>query len=82
MSLTEDLETRRAVSRKHIPPEKLEVMDRSTVDLAHSGITESCLREGDTPPDFAFTNTAGKSVSLNDILKQGPVVLTFYRGGW
>jgi hypothetical protein len=82
MSLTEDLETRRAVSRKHIPPEKLAVMDRSTEDLAHSGITASCLQEGHPAPDFVLANTSGKSVSLNDILKRGPVVLTFYRGGW
>ncbi len=82
MSLTEMLETRRAVSRKHIPPEKLAVMDRSTADLAESGITVSCLQGGDTAPDFVLTNTAGKSVVLKELLKRGPVVVSFYRGGW
>jgi hypothetical protein len=82
MSLTEMLETRRAVSRKHIPAEKLAVMDRSTEGLAESGITSSCLQEGDLAPDFVLTNTAGKPVSLKELLKRGPVVLSFYRGGW
>jgi hypothetical protein len=82
MSLNEMLETRRAVSRKHIPPDKLSVMDRSTEELAESGITVSCLQEGDLAPDFVLTNSAGKSVSLKELLKQGPVVLSFYRGGW
>ncbi len=82
MSLTEQLETRRAVSRKHIPPDKLAVMDRCTEDLTRSGITASCLKEGDTAPDFVLSNTAGKTVYLKEILKQGPVILCFYRGGW
>jgi hypothetical protein len=82
MSLTEELETRRAVARRHIPPDKLAVMDRSTEDLAQSGITESCLGEGDKAPDFVLTNGQGQPVSLRELLKKGPVVLAFYRGGW
>ncbi len=82
MSLTEMLETRRAVSRRHIPPEKLAVMDRCTENLAQSGITASCLQEGDAAPNFTLTSTAGKPVSLKGLLKQGPVVVSFYRGGW
>jgi hypothetical protein len=82
MSLTEELVARRAVSRRHIPPDKLALMDRSTEHLAQSGITESCLSDGDAAPDFTLTNSAGKLVSLKKMLKQGPVVLAFYRGGW
>jgi hypothetical protein len=82
MSLNEDLETRRAISRKHIPQEKLAVMDRAVEDLERSGITASCLKEGDTAPDFVLPNGIGESVSLQDLLTKGPVVLSFYRGGW
>ncbi|MEW6110923.1 MAG: hypothetical protein AB1664_02250 [Thermodesulfobacteriota bacterium] len=82
MSLTEDLAARRAAARKHIPPEKLSVMDRATADLEKSNITASCLKEGDFAPDFVLPNAAGKSVSLAEKLKEGPVVLSFYRGGW
>jgi AhpC/TSA family len=82
MSLTDQLEIRRAVARKHIPPEKLAVMDRCTGDLAQSGIIASCLGEGDTAPDFTLTNTQGRPVSIKELLKKGPVVLAFYRGGW
>ncbi|MEW6533972.1 MAG: hypothetical protein AB1473_24310 [Thermodesulfobacteriota bacterium] len=82
MSLTEDLVARRAAARKHIPPEKLAVMDRATEDLEKSSITASCLKEGDVAPDFVLPNAVGKSVSLGEKLKEGPVVLSFYRGGW
>jgi hypothetical protein len=82
MSLNEDLETRRAISRKHIPSDKLVVMDRAVENLVRSGITASCLKEGDTAPDFGLPNAAGKPVSLQELLTKGPVVLSFYRGGW
>ena len=82
MSLTEELIKQREASRKFIPPEKLEVMDHATEDLVRSGITDSCLKEGDTAPNFALPNAVGKPVSLEEILKKGPVVLSFYRGGW
>ena len=82
MSLTDKLTKQREVSRKFIPPEKLEVMDHATEDLVRSGITDSCLKEGDTAPNFTLQNAVGKPVSLEEILKKGPVVLSFYRGGW
>ena len=82
MSLTEQLNQRREAARKHIPPDKLSVMDHATDDLERSGITESCLKEGDTAPDFVLPNAIGKWVSLTKLVKEGPVVLSFYRGGW
>ncbi len=82
MSLTEDLAKRREGARKYIPSDKLAVMDRATDDLIRSGITDSCLKEGDTAPDFLLPNAKGEHVSLTERLKRGPVVLSFYRGGW
>jgi hypothetical protein len=82
MSLTDKLTKQREVSRKFIPPEKLEVMDHATEDLVRSGIIDSSLKEGDTAPNFTLPNAVGKPVSLEEILKKGPVVLSFYRGGW
>jgi hypothetical protein len=82
MSLTEQLNARRDEARIRIPPDKLSVMDRATADLQQSGITASCLKEGDTAPDFVLPTAVGKSVSLKELLKDGPVVLSFYRGGW
>lgn len=82
MSLTQDLEERREQSRKRIPPDKLSVMDRATRDLAGSNILDSCLKVGDTAPAFVLPNAVGKLVALEELLGHGPVVLSFYRGGW
>lgn len=40
------------------------------------------LNEGDKAPNFEGINQANDTVSLETLLKDGPVVLTFYRGEW
>lgn len=40
------------------------------------------LKVGDKAPDFTLSNINGKNVSLSALLAKGPVVLTWYRGGW
>ena len=37
------------------------------------------LQVGDTAPDFALQNTAGETVHLRDLWKDGPAVLLFWR---
>lgn len=50
--------------------------------VAESGILDNALNVGDLAPDFALTNAAGERVQLSHYLKDGPVVLVWYRGGW
>lgn len=40
------------------------------------------LLVGDTVPQLILTTLEGKSLDLNDALKEKPTVLIFYRGGW
>ncbi|KAA0567047.1 peroxiredoxin-like family protein [Rossellomorea aquimaris] len=40
------------------------------------------LRIGEKAPNFTLPDATGKEVTLEDMLKKGPVILTFYRGGW
>lgn len=47
-----------------------------------SGIVKSAKQVGDKAPDFTLNNALGESVSLSEYLKEGKVVLTWYRGGW
>lgn len=82
MSLTEELAQRREFARARIPPENLAVMDKATRDLEQSGIAQSCLKVGDTAPEFALPAADGRIVYLEELLSHGPVVLSFYRGGW
>ena len=40
------------------------------------------IQLGAQAPRFELPNQQGKSVSLDDLLTKGPVVVTFYRGSW
>jgi peroxiredoxin len=47
-----------------------------------SGLSASALREGDVAPDFSLPDARGHVVALKTLLDHGPVVISFYRGGW
>lgn len=40
------------------------------------------LQLGEKMPSFEIENAAGGTISLDQLLEDGPVVLTFYRGSW
>lgn len=50
--------------------------------VAESGVLASAKQVGDTAPDFVLNNAVGEPVQLQEYLKKGKVVLTWYRGGW
>lgn len=46
------------------------------------GILERAVNVGDRAPDFSLSDPQFKMVQLSKLLSDGPVVLTWYRGGW
>jgi peroxiredoxin len=65
-----------------LSPQQAEQLERASLELALSGITERVLKTGDLAPDFMLPNAVGVPVSLSRALIGGPVVVTFYRGIW
>ena len=61
---------------------KKRVYNQGIVSVEKSGITKTAKQVGDKAPNFVLKNALGNSVELNDCLKKGKVVLTWYRGGW
>jgi peroxiredoxin len=45
-------------------------------------IVNSALGKGQKAPSFELPDAAGKLIRLGSHLEKGPVVVTFYRGGW
>ncbi len=64
------------------PPEVVAVFDRNIDELVKSGVAEQSLKVGAHAPDFTLPDVSGQQVTLSELLKQGPVVVTFYRGEW
>lgn len=57
------------------------VMQQAAEDLA-AEMPDPGLAVGARAPDFSLPNAFGDPVQLSDLLAEGPVVLTFYRGAW
>jgi peroxiredoxin len=58
------------------------LMNRANDKLRSPEVLGRALREGERAPNFRLPNAQGGSVELDALLKQGPVVLAFYRGQW
>ena len=64
------------------PHEAMEKMHRATVELEASGIADRALTLGDRAPSFTLFNQDRVRVASNDLLREGPLVVSFFRGHW
>ena len=80
--LTKQLDAFMAGFMERVDPATAATLRASSMALEQAGVVERALKIGDHAPDFTLPDQAGKSVSLQDLLARGPVVLTFFRGGW
>lgn len=67
-------------------PGRISPADRAAMKQAQEELAERLpdpgLDVGARAPDFSLPNALGEEVRLYELLEQGPVVLTFYRGAW
>jgi peroxiredoxin len=56
-------------------------IDTGVSEIDESGVAPG-LAVGDTAPNFTLPDALGQPITLADLLLQGPVVATFYRGEW
>ena len=62
-------------------PHDKAVMDKAEQDLRKK-MPNPGLKVNQNAPDFKLKNAFGKDVRLSELLKKGPVILSFYRGAW
>lgn len=76
------LERKRQEGTLKFTEEKKKIYADGIASVSDSGILDTALNVGDKALDFSLKNQLNQTVSLYDQLKDGPVVLTWYRGGW
>ena len=81
MSLKQQLAEYRAGWFKRVPAERQAIMERHIAQL-RDGLAKSALTVGDRAPAIALANAKGQTVEVGALLQRGPVIVTFYRGGW
>lgn len=86
MADSQPLETKlsemRAGSRERMPQEMLDQIAKMVSGLEATVIPKA-VAVGEVAPDFTLRNAVtDETVTLSGALKDGPVVLSFYRGDW
>ena len=81
MSLKEELAEYRAGWFKRVPAARQAIMERHIAEL-RNGLAKTALKVGDHAPTIKLRNVRGETVDVSALLKKGPVIVTFYRGGW
>ncbi|MCW2085831.1 peroxiredoxin [Bradyrhizobium diazoefficiens] len=66
----------------NVPQSVIETMHRATAELIASGAAQRAKKAGDSAPPFKLEDGYGNVVKSDDLLKKGPLILSFYRGVW
>ena len=82
MSLSSILEETVAASVKKCPAETLKVIATSSAELDAQGVGDNALKSGEKLPDATLTSATGEPIAINSLLNDGPLIISFYRGGW
>lgn len=82
MSLKEQIDGLKSQFLSQVPDQIKKVMQKAEEDLRQMRLAERALGAGDKAVDFTLPNVQGDPVSSKALRERGPVVLSFYRGGW
>ncbi|MGJ8723291.1 MAG: redoxin domain-containing protein [Roseibacillus sp.] len=80
--IQDQLDARKTAFEKRVTPEKAAENQLGVDTVRKSGMLTKALNVGDKAPDFTLQNATGIEVTLSALLKDGPVILTWYRGSW
>ncbi|MFL5663486.1 MAG: peroxiredoxin-like family protein [Ktedonobacteraceae bacterium] len=80
--LQEQIDRFVALGAEYVPEEMARQVNSHIEQLVESGVTEFALKEDEQAPDFTLPDALGQSVTLSQLLTQGPVIIIFYRGEW
>ena len=61
---------------------RLSLNEQGIEYVRQSGIVSKALNVDDSAEYFSLQNALDEEISLKEKLKEGPVILTWYRGGW
>ena len=65
-----------------LPADVLALMNTTNEELIAQHVRDNALQVGQKVANFSLANHCGDTVALTDLLAKGPVIISFYRGGW
>ena len=82
MSLKAQLDACRRAFEASTPPDIVAALQGSAAKLVQMGLVGEAVKAGERAPLFRLWRKTGDFVSLSEALDRGPVVVSFFRGGW
>ena len=67
---------------RHLSTTFAEAVDRMVTHLQEHGAGQTAPAPGELMPSFLLPDETGRLISLEDLLKNGPVAVSFHRGHW
>jgi peroxiredoxin len=81
-TLTQQLDEYLAGWMERVPADRRAAMERHIAHLSETGLGRNAKQIGDQAPEIVLPDAHGQSFEVTRLLALGPVVVTFYRGGW
>lgn len=82
MTFQERLKNKISEFEENLTPRFKKIIVEDIRNLENSGQISRVLRKGDQMPDISLIDQNGAMVNSSNLLKEGPLVVTFYRGFW
>ena len=82
MPLKAQLDACRRAFEASTPPGIVAALEGSVAELVQTGLVRQAAKAGERAPLFRLRSNIGDFVSLSEALDRGPVVVSFFRGGW
>ncbi|MBZ5493360.1 MAG: AhpC/TSA family protein [Acidobacteriia bacterium] len=82
MDLNAQLDSLTAKLRAMVPAERLALVDRFAENLIKSGLADRALKAGDLAPGFELPDGDGMLWRSQNLLRNGPLAIVFFRGRW
>jgi len=82
MNLSKQLNALKEANLSRLPKDLSDVLLKDVERQVKNGITKNALKVGDQIPAFELQNAVGEMVKSTDLLYDGPLIISFYRGAW
>ena len=82
MSLKAQLDACRRAFEAGTPAGIVAALEGSVAELVQTGLVRQAVKAGERAPLFRLRSDTGDLVALSEALDRGPVVVSFFSGGW
>ncbi len=82
MSLTTQLKETKEAFSKNVPAEVQTIMTNALNTLTAEALPKKAVKKGDVLKDATLVDVSNNQVNIHSFLEEGPLVVSFYRGGW